>query len=132
MARRGEVVLGNAGDALLDLGGDLRAAGEARLHEVLDARAQQVGLRRDVLAGRADLALDARAALAQLALDARAGLLDLALDAVALGAATLPVAELLARGAAPDRAADRIDTPDRAADRLDVPGRAAARLDAPA
>ena len=44
--------------------------------------------RRDVLAGRADLALDAGAALAQLALDARAGLLDLALDAVALGAAT--------------------------------------------
>jgi predicted NBD/HSP70 family sugar kinase len=56
----------------------------------------------------------------------------LGVDAVALGAATLPVAELLARGAAPDRAADRIDTPDRAADRLDVPGRAAARLDAPA
>src|SRR4051812_34309490 len=80
--------LRDVGDALLDLGRDLRAAGDARLHEVLDARGQQVGLRADVLAGRAQLALDAGAAMAQLALDARAGLLDPALDAVALGAAT--------------------------------------------
>ena len=91
----GEVVLRDAGDALLDLGRDLRAAGDARLHDVLDAGAEQVGLGADVLAGRAELALDARAALAQLALDARARLLGVALDALdGAGPATLEAAGL--------------------------------------
>src|SRR6266545_1895307 len=42
----------------------LNDAPDARLHDVLDAGAEQVGLGADVLAGRADLTLDAGAALA--------------------------------------------------------------------
>src|SRR4051794_15231010 len=60
-------------DALDGLGGDLRAGGDAGLHEVLDARAHEVRLRAGVAASgaeRANVALDALAALAELALEA--------------------------------------------------------------
>src|SRR3954467_3509560 len=94
--------LGERGDALLDLGGDLRAGGQAGLQdvldldaEVLDLRPGQAGLRGRVLGDRTDLTPDAVAALAQLTLDARAGALDLALQRTAGGlAATLGLAQL--------------------------------------
>jgi len=77
---------------------------------------------RIVLAGWAGQALGARllpqitAAAAERALrhpfgQTRIQLGQLGVDAVALGAATLPVADLLARGAAPSRPAARLDAP---------------------
>src|SRR3954470_5778983 len=89
---RGKTALDQRGDALLHLGGDLRAGGQAGLQDVLEAGvdglglgAHEPGLGGRVLGDRTDLALEAVAALTQLALDARAGALDLALQRLAGG-----------------------------------------------
>src|SRR5205085_7075414 len=94
--------LDESGDALLDLGGELRARRAGGLHgvlelhaDVLDLGAVEGRLRADVADQRADLAADLAAALAQLALDARTRALGLALQrAAGLGATALELVEL--------------------------------------
>src|SRR4051794_25714434 len=93
---RSRLLLGNARDAIDRLRGDLRADRDAGLHEVLGARADEIGPGGGVAAGTAhcaEIALDALAAPAELALEAvaggRAAALEppqIGLDAAALGA----------------------------------------------
>src|SRR3954465_294876 len=91
--------LRDAGDALDGLRGDLRADRDAGLHEVLRARADEIGLGGGVAAGaaqRAEVALDALAAAAELALEAVAGGRAAALEAAQVGLDAAPLGAQLA------------------------------------
>src|SRR4051812_8317984 len=94
-----ERLLRNPRDALDRLGGDLRAGGDAGLHEVLGTGAHEVRLGAGVAAGaaqRAEVALDALAAAAELALEAVAGGRAAALEAAQVGLDAAPLGAQLA------------------------------------
>src|SRR4051794_37786810 len=134
--REGKAGLDERGDALADLGRDLRAGGQAGLQDVLEPGADGLGLRADqpdlrlgVLGDRLGLTLEAVAALTQLTLDLGARALDLALQratgrlATALGLAQLGlelalglVARAVLRADLVDRVDDAVAGQQRGAD----------------